>query len=94
MKPDITFASEEAKQKFIQWLDSDQDEAEIQAVPRGYELAVEAVAVLIAGDELYAADCGGYGWDAETDSIDTFLPGARKQARRFVDAAVPHLSRG
>jgi len=93
MKSDIIFASEEAKKQFMEWLEADKAryEAEPEPLTPGFEKAVEAVAVLIAGDDLFAADCGGYGWDAETDDIDTFLPAARKKARRFLDAALPHL---
>jgi len=52
--------------------------------------AVEAAARVIANEELFRADCGGYGWDAETDSSDSFMPNARKKARRYLEAAAPH----
>ena len=53
--------------------------------------AVEAAAKVIAGEELFRADCDGYGWDADTDSSDHFMPGARRKALRYLEAAAPHL---
>jgi hypothetical protein len=94
MKADITFVSDEAQRKFLAIMGNRHFEAEIDGPPDGYESAVEAVAVLIAGDELYAADCEGSGWDAETDSTESFMPAARRKARRFLDAALPHLVSG
>ena len=53
--------------------------------------AVEAVARMLANEELFRAECEGYGWDAEKDSSDPFMPSARKEAKRYLEAAAPHL---
>ena len=53
--------------------------------------AVEAAASIIAQEALVNAAMDGYGWDAETDSPEPFMPLAREQARRYLEAAAPHM---
>ena len=53
--------------------------------------AVEVLARVLANEELFRADCEGYGWNAETDSSDHFMPGARKKARKYLEAVGPSL---
>ena len=53
--------------------------------------AVEVLARILANEELFRAECEGYGWDAEKDSSDPFMPSARKEAKRYLEAAAPHL---
>jgi hypothetical protein len=48
--------------------------------------AVEAVAQLIAESQLVLAQADGHAW-----TIDRFLPAARRNARRYLEAAAPHL---
>jgi len=55
------------------------------------EAAVEALARVLAEEALFDADCGGYGWDAEKDSSDHFMPRARSRAREYLEAAAPHI---
>ena len=56
------------------------------------DAAVEALARVLANEELFRADCDGRGWNAETDSSDHFMPNARREARRYLEAAAPHLT--
>lgn len=53
--------------------------------------AIEALARILAEQALFEADCDGAGWNAETDSSDHFMPSARKRARRYLEAAAPHI---
>ena len=53
--------------------------------------AVEALASVLAQEALVEADMGGYGWDAETDSPEQFMPRSRERAREYLKAAAPHL---
>ena len=54
--------------------------------------AVEALARVLANEALYKADMDGFGWDAEVDSSDRFMPSARTKARRYLEAALPFLT--
>jgi len=54
--------------------------------------AVEALASVLAQEALVEADMGGYGWNAETDSPERFMPRSRERAREYLEAAAPHLS--
>jgi len=53
--------------------------------------AVEALASVLAQEALVEADMGGYGWDAETDSPEQFMPRSRERVREYLKAAAPHL---
>lgn len=53
--------------------------------------AVEVLARVLANEALFNADVDGYGWDAETDSSNRFMPSARTKARRYLEAAAPHM---
>lgn len=53
--------------------------------------AVEALARILAYEALLDADMGGWGFDAETDSSGRFMPTARHKARRYLEAAAPHM---
>lgn len=54
------------------------------------EAAVEALARLLAEEDLFA-DPTGDGWNANTDSSDHFMPGSRVRARVYLEAAAPHM---
>jgi hypothetical protein len=53
--------------------------------------AVEALARVLAMEALVEADMGGYGWNVETDNPDHFMPRARERAKKYLEAAAPHM---
>ena len=55
--------------------------------------AAEALACVLAYEALVEADMGGYGWDAQHDSSESFLPAARTRAKAYLEAAAPYILR-